>query len=42
MFRQIADEPPLEFCQAGVEAWPELEKVLATALARIPRSDFLR
>jgi len=36
MFRQIVDEPPLAFAKHGVEAWPELEKVLATALSKNP------
>jgi serine/threonine-protein kinase len=40
MFRQIVDEPPLAFAKHGVEAWPELEKVLATALSKNPSQRF--
>ncbi|HYW44467.1 MAG TPA: lanthionine synthetase LanC family protein [Bryobacteraceae bacterium] len=34
MFRQIAEDAPLEFAHWGVEAWPELEEVLRRALQK--------
>ena len=34
MLRQIAGEPPLPFAERGVEPWPEVEAVLARALAK--------
>jgi serine/threonine protein kinase len=34
MFQQIADDTPLPFDRRGIEAWPELERVLATALSK--------
>ena len=40
MFRQIADGPPVAFAKHGMEAWPELEKVLATALSKNPSERF--
>lgn len=40
MLRQIAEEPPLPFTARGVEPWPEVEKVLARALAKDPAGRF--
>jgi hypothetical protein len=40
MLRQIAEEPPLAFAERGVEPWPELEAVLARALAKDPGDRF--
>jgi serine/threonine protein kinase len=40
MFRQIAAEPPLAFAERGVAPWPELETVLARALAKDPADRF--
>jgi eukaryotic-like serine/threonine-protein kinase len=40
MLRQIAEEPPLEFTRRDVEAWPELERVLAKALNKHPSDRF--
>jgi serine/threonine protein kinase len=40
MFRQITDEPPLEFAKHGAEAWPELEQVLAKAMSKDPSERF--
>jgi eukaryotic-like serine/threonine-protein kinase len=40
MFRQIAAEPPLPFVERGVAPWPELETVLARALAKDPAARF--
>jgi serine/threonine protein kinase len=34
MLRQIVEDPPLPFIRRGVAAWPELEQVLAKALAK--------
>jgi serine/threonine protein kinase len=40
MFRQIAEEPALPFAERGVAPWPELEAVLARALAKDPAGRF--
>ncbi len=40
MLRQIAEEPPLPFAERGVEPWPEVEAVLARALAKKPDERF--
>jgi hypothetical protein len=40
MLRQIAEEPPLSFAEQGVEPWPEVEAVLARALAKEPGDRF--
>ncbi len=40
LLRQIAEEPPLPFAERGVPPWPEVEKVLARALAKRPRDRF--
>jgi eukaryotic-like serine/threonine-protein kinase len=40
MLRQIADEPPLPFAERGAEPWPEVEAVLARALAKPPGDRF--
>ena len=40
MLRQIAEEPPLPFADRGVEPWPEVEAVLARALAKNPDERF--
>jgi serine/threonine protein kinase len=40
MLRQIAEEPPLPFAERGVSAWPELEAVLARAMAKAPEERF--
>lgn len=40
MLRQIAEEPPLPFAARDVEPWPELEPVLARALAKEPAGRF--
>jgi serine/threonine protein kinase len=40
MLRQIAEDAPLEFTRRGVEAWPELEQVLARALKKHPADRF--
>lgn len=40
MLRQIAEEPPLPFAERGVPAWPEVEAVLARALAKAPEERF--
>jgi predicted Ser/Thr protein kinase len=34
MLRQIVEQPPLPFSARGVEPWPELESLLARALAK--------
>lgn len=34
MLRQIVEDPPLPFIRRGMAAWPELEQVLAKALAK--------
>jgi len=36
MLRQIVEDPPLSFSERGAEPWPDLEKVLARALAKAP------
>ena len=40
MLRQIAEDPPLPFSGRGLEPWPELEEVLATALRKDPQDRF--
>lgn len=40
MLRQIAREPPLPFAERGVEPWPEVEAILARALAKAPGERF--
>jgi serine/threonine-protein kinase len=40
MLRQIIDEPPLAFAERGAEPWPDLEKVLARALAKAPEERY--
>jgi len=40
MFRQIAEDRPLPFSERGLEPWPELEKILAKALAKAPADRF--
>lgn len=40
MLRQIAEEPPLPFAERGVDSWPEVEAVLARALAKDPAERF--
>lgn len=40
MLRQIAEDPPLSFSERGAEPWPDLERVLARALAKPPEERF--
>lgn len=40
MLKQIAGEPPLPFLERGAEPWPEVEAVLARALAKDPDQRF--
>ncbi|HEV8598321.1 MAG TPA: lanthionine synthetase LanC family protein [Gemmatimonadales bacterium] len=40
MLRQILSEPPLPFSRRGVTPWPELEAVLARALAKQPEARY--
>jgi len=40
MLRQIVEEPPLAFGERGVEPWPEVEAILARALAKSPEDRF--
>ena len=40
MLRQIEEEPPRSFAEAGAAPWPELERVLRRALAKSPDDRF--
>ncbi len=40
MLRQIAEDPQLPFALRGVESWPEVESILARALAKTPGERF--
>lgn len=40
MLREIAELPPLSFAERGAAPWPELEAVLARALAKEPAARF--
>ncbi|HEX9942428.1 MAG TPA: lanthionine synthetase LanC family protein [Thermoanaerobaculia bacterium] len=40
MLRQIAGEPPAAFAERGADAWPEVERLLARALAKSPVDRF--
>jgi serine/threonine-protein kinase len=40
MLRQIHEEPPLPFAERGAAPWPEVEAVLARALAKEPGDRF--
>ncbi|HET9226366.1 MAG TPA: phosphotransferase, partial [Thermoanaerobaculia bacterium] len=40
MLRQIAEEPPLPFAERSVAPWPEVEAILARALAKAPEDRF--
>jgi hypothetical protein len=40
MLRQIAEDPPLAFSERGAEPWPDLERVLARALAKAPEERY--
>jgi|HubBroStandDraft_3_1064219.scaffolds.fasta_scaffold03362_2 serine/threonine protein kinase len=40
MLRQVLEQPPLPFSARGVEPWPELESLLARALAKEGRERF--
>ena len=40
MHRQISAEPPLPFSGRGAEPWPEVEAILARALAKSPADRF--
>jgi serine/threonine-protein kinase len=41
MLRQIAEDPPLPFALRDVEPWPEMEALLARALAKTPGERFV-
>ena len=38
--KQMVEEPPLPFTRRGCEAWPDVERVLARALAKDPADRF--
>jgi eukaryotic-like serine/threonine-protein kinase len=40
MLRQIEEEPPLPFAEREISPWPELESILARALAKPPQERF--
>jgi hypothetical protein len=40
MMRQIAEQPPASWEARGIDAWPELEAILARALAKAPAARF--
>jgi hypothetical protein len=40
MLRQLAEDPPLPFALRDVEPWPEVEPLLARALAKAPAERF--
>jgi serine/threonine-protein kinase len=40
MLRQIVEEPPMPWGQRGLEPWPSVERLLATALAKEPAKRF--
>jgi hypothetical protein len=40
MLRQIREDPPLPFAERGAPPWPEVEPVLARALAKTPAERF--
>jgi predicted Ser/Thr protein kinase len=40
MLRQISEEPPLPFAERGTPPWPEVEAVLARAMAKAPEERF--
>lgn len=40
MMRQIEQDGPVPFSQRGMSAWPEVERVLAKALSKVPSERF--
>jgi eukaryotic-like serine/threonine-protein kinase len=40
MLGQIAEEPMIPFAERGVEAWPEVERIIARALEKEPAARF--